>query len=161
MFDVLFTFFSTFWFDLWRYKRSERRKSPFSINILMFWFYLWHWKRSLRRKSIFMLFSTFWSSELWSTQKPFLIFWSFWLLTFWWTKKTISTFWNFSPVVVLKFDVPTPSHYKESKDINFKPVYLSVYSSGSQPFWGWGALTNQKQILGALWWPTLIFGSTY
>jgi hypothetical protein len=58
----------------------------------------------------FMLFSTFWSSELWSTQKPFSTFWSFWLSTFWSTKKTISTFWNFWPVVVLKFDLPTPSH---------------------------------------------------
>ena len=53
MFDVLFTFFSTFWFYLWHYKRSERRKSPLSKNISTFWFYLWRHKRSECRKSIF------------------------------------------------------------------------------------------------------------
>ncbi len=97
MFDVLFTFFSTFWLYLWRYKRSERRKSPLSINILMFWFYLWRWKGSLHRKSIV--------GVLINSKYIFDVL----ISMFWSTKKTISTFWNFWPVDVLKFDVPTPS----------------------------------------------------
>ncbi len=37
------------------------------------------------------------------------------LSMFWSTKKTISTFWKKCPVVVLKFDVPTPSHFNNLK----------------------------------------------
>ena len=86
MFDVLFTFFSTFWFYLWRYKRSERRKSPLSINISMFWFYLWRWERSLRRKSIFDVLIV---GVLINSKDIFDVL----ISTFWSTKKTISTFW--------------------------------------------------------------------
>ncbi len=55
-----------------------------------------------------------------------LTFWSFWLSMFWSTKNTISTFWKKWPVVVLKFDVPTPSLCKQP--------YIFFYNNIG-PYW--------------------------
>jgi hypothetical protein len=74
MFDVLFTFFSTFWFYLWRYKRSERRNVFWPRRLSTFWFYLWRHKRSERRKSIFRVLFGFRRSDFRSSDH-FPYFW--------------------------------------------------------------------------------------